>query len=195
MRTRRSSRFQRQAQSFAAASPGSSPSASTITSRTSRAGREREGPRSKAPPMPDARTHGGKAGLDVDLNFYTAFRNINDPTRHNLGVRAGQKQARLDGYIPAGISSAVVHGSLPRPDPQDKTEFAFSTVIYARKYNAKRLPYNPYGTAPPDAAAILLKGSLHRRVSQDAARRRPVAPLLPERSADLPQKPGANWPR
>ena len=40
MRTRRPSRFQRQAQSRAAASPGSSPSASTITSRTS-SGRSR----------------------------------------------------------------------------------------------------------------------------------------------------------
>ena len=67
MRTRRPSRFQRHAQSRAAASPGSSPSASTITSRTSFGQIEgaQPGGRERRPGRMAGRQHGGEAGLDA----------------------------------------------------------------------------------------------------------------------------------
>ena len=66
IRTRRPSRFQRRAHSCAAASPGSSPSASTITSRMSR-GRSSDAKargRKRRPGGVSRRLHGRKAGLD-----------------------------------------------------------------------------------------------------------------------------------
>ena len=104
MRTRRPSRFQRKAQSRAAASPGSSPSASTITSRTSLRQIEsaQPGGRKRRPGRMSGRLHGGEAGLDTFPDHQHVAR-IGEAHR---AATAGAEHhlLRIDRRLPAAIA-------------------------------------------------------------------------------------------
>ena len=132
MRTRRPSRFQRQAQSRAAASPGSSPSASTITSRT-RCGQiesAQPGGRKRRPGRMAGRLHGGEAGLDAFADHqHVARARQGARRRHGMGrasssadrpapCRRHRGRGRCGGSPAASssaplVTSATIAGQMP----------------------------------------------------------------------------------
>ena len=132
MRTRRPSRFQRSAAPRAAALPASSPSARTITSRTSVRQIESSRPEveSAAQAGRPRRLHGGEAGLDAlpDHQHVAGWRKPHSataagPEHHLLRIdrrlarrRRGQERC---GGSPSGMSStprvtsATIAGQIP----------------------------------------------------------------------------------
>ena len=132
MRTRRPSRFQRMAQSRAAASPASSPSASTITSRTPSRQIERAQARGRkrCPGRMTGRLHGGKAAFRC-LRRPSARRpgwaRRTTPPRHgpsiifcgSTGALPAPSRARKVRWIASGVpstpfvTSATIAGQMP----------------------------------------------------------------------------------
>ena len=104
IRTRRPSRFQRRAQSCAAASPGSSPSASTITSRTSR-GRSSDAKARgrKRRPGRMSRSPASRQGRSRCLRRPSARRRLGE-AHHAAATRTEHHLRRIDRRLAAAVA-------------------------------------------------------------------------------------------